>query len=109
MGLLDLVSDALKPKLHSDMKAKCPKCKTDLNMGMERCPTCGTHVGSMFKLECPKCKSANDLKADKCAKCGYPLSEQRAPPSKDQYRCPICGYVADYYMMSCPSCGVKFV
>jgi hypothetical protein len=109
MGLLDLVSGAIKPKPRSDLKAKCPKCKIDLNMGMERCPQCGTHVESMFRLECPKCKSANDLKAEKCAKCGYPLSEQIAPPSKEQYRCPICGYVADYYMMSCPSCGVKFV
>jgi lipopolysaccharide biosynthesis regulator YciM len=34
-----------------------------------------------------------------------------APPSeqKQQYRCPLCGYVADYYMLSCPACGVKFV
>ena len=109
MGLLDLISSALKPRPRSDMKAKCPKCKSDLNMGMERCPACGTHVESMFRLECPKCKTANDLNAIKCAKCGYPLSEQRAPSGKEQYRCPICGYVADYYMLSCPSCGVKFV
>ena len=109
MGLLDLVSDALKPKPNSGLKGKCPKCGVELNMGMERCPKCGTHIESMFRLECPKCKTANGLKAIKCAKCGYPLSEQRAPPSKEQYSCPICGYVADYYMMSCPSCGVKFI
>jgi ribosomal protein L40E len=109
MGILDLISSALKPKPHSDLTGKCPKCGINLNMGMERCPKCGTHIETMFRLECPKCKTANSLKADRCSKCGYPLSDQPAPAGRDQYRCPMCGYVADYYMMSCPSCGVKFV
>jgi ribosomal protein L40E len=109
MGLLDLISNAIKPKPHSQMKAKCPKCKADLVLGMERCPKCGTHVESMFRIECPKCKAANDLKAEKCSNCGYALVEERAPPSQQQYRCPMCGYVANYYMMSCPACGVRFV
>jgi DNA-directed RNA polymerase subunit RPC12/RpoP len=109
MGFFDLVSSALKPKPHADRKAKCPKCNADVSLGMERCPSCGTHIESMFRIECPKCKTANDLKAEKCSKCAYPLTEQRAPAGKEQYRCPMCGYVADYYMMSCPACGVKFI
>ena len=108
MGLFDLISNAIKPKPHADRKAKCPKCGADLTLGMERCPSCGTHVESMFRIECPKCKTANDLNAEKCVKCAYPLAGKPAP-GKEQYRCPLCGYVADYYMMSCPSCGVKFI
>ena len=110
MGLLDLISGALKSKPHASRKAKCPKCKSDVTLGMERCPTCGTHIESMFRIECPKCKAANGLGAVKCEKCGYGLTSQQVPPSgKTQYRCPLCGYVADYYMMSCPSCGVRFI
>ncbi len=109
MGMLDLISDALRPKPHAKMKAKCPKCKADLVLGMERCPSCGTHVESMFRIKCPKCDTANDLKAEKCSNCGHSLVEQRAPPSQQQYRCPMCGYVANYYMVSCPACGVKFI
>jgi predicted RNA-binding Zn-ribbon protein involved in translation (DUF1610 family) len=109
MGILDLLGNIIKPKAHSNIESKCPKCGTPVNMGMERCPSCGVHIESMFRIECPKCKAANDLKAEKCTKCGYALI---APPStggKTQYRCPLCGYSADYYMLSCPACGVKFV
>lgn len=111
MGLLDLVSKALKPKPHAERKAKCPKCGTEVKLGMERCPSCGTHIESMFRIECPKCKAPNELSAEKCSKCGYGLVGKQVPPSggKTQYRCPLCGYVADYYMMSCPSCGVRFI
>ena len=109
MGLLDLISDAIKPQPHSDLKGKCPKCKTDVNMGMERCPKCGVHIESMFRIECPKCKAANELKASRCVKCGYELAAPPPQQSKPQYRCPICGYAADYYMLSCPSCGAKFI
>jgi DNA-directed RNA polymerase subunit RPC12/RpoP len=108
MGLLDLISGALKPKPHSDRKAKCPKCSADITLGMERCPKCGTHVSSMFRIECPKCKTANELDATKCSKCGYGLVESPSQQSKPSYRCPRCGYVADYYMLSCPACGVRF-
>ena len=88
---------------------KCPKCKAELTLGMERCPSCGTHVESMFRIECPKCKTANELKAERCTKCGYELVPKRVPAGREQYRCPLCGYVANYDMLSCPSCGVKFV
>jgi len=113
MGLKDIVANALKGlagvKPYENRKAKCPKCGADLTLGMERCPKCGTHVESMFRIECPKCKTANELKAEKCVKCGYELVQQRVPSGRQQYRCPICGYLADYYMLSCPSCGVKFI
>ncbi|MFA4983206.1 MAG: zinc ribbon domain-containing protein [Candidatus Micrarchaeia archaeon] len=109
MGLMDLISGALKTKPHAHRKAKCPKCKADVSLGMERCPACGTHIESMFRIECPKCKTANDLNAQKCSKCGYDLSGTKAPSGGTQYRCPICGYVADYYMLSCPACGTRFV
>ncbi|VVC00755.1 Double zinc ribbon [uncultured archaeon] len=89
--------------------AKCPKCGAQLMLGMERCPKCGTHVESMFRIECPKCKTANELKAEKCSKCGYSFVQASSSSGKVQYRCPLCGYVADYYMLSCPACGVKFI
>ena len=110
MGLLDLLSKAIKPKAHRDLKAKCPKCAAEVNMGMERCPKCGTHIESMFRIECPKCKAANDLNAEKCEKCGFQLIATPSQQSgRTQYRCPICGYKADYYMLSCPACGTRFV
>ncbi|MCX6770403.1 MAG: zinc ribbon domain-containing protein [Candidatus Micrarchaeota archaeon] len=109
MGIVDLISDAIKPKPHSDLKGKCPKCKADVNMGMERCPKCGTHIESMFRIECPKCKAANKLDAMKCTSCGTALAGEAQQEGKQQYRCPLCGYVADYYMLSCPSCNAKFV
>ena len=109
MGMLDLIKNAIKFKPYAERKAKCPKCKAELKLGMERCPACGTHVESMFRLECPKCKESNPLRSEKCSNCGYSFVEQKAPSGKEQYRCPMCGYVADYFMLSCPACGVKFV
>lgn len=112
MGMMELLSGLFKKKPHADTKAKCPKCKGDVVLGMERCPACGTHIDSMFRIKCPACDEANDLNAEKCKKCGTGLVGQQVPPGgagKAQYRCPLCGYVADYYMTSCPSCGVKFI
>ena len=110
MGLLDLISTALKPKpSHMRQKAKCPKCKADVTLDMERCQKCGTHIESMFRIECPKCKEQNEINAQKCKKCGYSFTATSSESSRSQYRCPICGYVADYYMLSCPSCGIKFI
>ncbi len=110
MGILELLSNVLKPKPHANMRAKCPKCKTDLTLGLDRCPKCGTHIDSMFRIECPQCKTANELTAEKCKNCGFRLIAEQVPAGgKQQYRCPLCGYVADYYMLSCPACGVKFV
>ncbi|MCX8198326.1 MAG: zinc ribbon domain-containing protein [Candidatus Micrarchaeota archaeon] len=111
MGLLELLSGIFKAKPHSHLRAKCPKCKADVNLGMERCPKCGTHIESMFRIECPRCKTPNEISAAKCSGCGLGLVGQQVPSGsgRQQYRCPLCGYVADYYMMSCPSCGVRFI
>jgi ribosomal protein L40E len=111
MGLVDLVKDALTEKPHAERKAECPKCHTPITLGMERCPKCGLHLESMFRIECPKCKTANELNAVSCSKCGYDLSDKKKQPPQPaaQYRCPICGYMASYYMLSCPSCGTKFI
>ena len=114
MGIKSMLSESLKGvfgtgKPHADRQAKCPKCKAEVTLGMERCPKCGTHISSMFRIECPKCKTANALDAKKCTKCAYPLAETGAPSGQPSYRCPICGYVANYYMLSCPACGTRFV
>ncbi len=112
MGLLDLIKGAMNEKPHGDRKAECPKCKSPVILGMDRCPKCGTRLDSMFRIECPKCKTANPLNTPKCSKCGYDLSDKKGAPSAPeglQYRCPICSYTANYYMLSCPSCGTRFV
>jgi len=111
MGFLDLIKGAVKGKPHAERKAECPKCKSPVTLGMERCPNCGMHLESMFRIECPKCKTANELNAAKCSKCGYPLSDKAEAPAPTgvSYRCPICAYTANYYMLSCPSCGTRFV
>jgi len=109
MGLLDLVKNAVKPKPYAERKAKCPKCKAELKLGMERCPACGTHVESMFRIKCPKCEESNPIRTEKCSKCGYSFIAQQVSSGKVRYVCPICSYEADYFMLSCPACGVKFV
>lgn len=107
--MLDLFKNVLKPKPYAERKAKCPKCKAELKLGMERCPSCGTHVESMFRISCPKCEQPNPLDANKCSKCGYSFLASKTGSGKVKYTCPICGYVADYFMLSCPACGVKFI
>ncbi|VVC01565.1 Double zinc ribbon [uncultured archaeon] len=111
MGLLDLIRGSVNEKPHAERKAECPKCKEPVSLGMERCPKCGTRLESMFRIECPKCKTANPLNSPRCSKCGYDISDRKtpAPPEGVQYRCPICSYTANYYMLSCPSCGTRFV
>ena len=93
----------------------CPDCHTRINLSMERCPKCGTHVDSMFRLKCPHCKNENPLRAKQCEKCKKPLTPPGASggsgggaSGKQIYTCPRCGYRADYFMTQCPSCGVKF-
>ena len=93
----------------------CPNCHERINLAMDCCPKCGTHIDSMFRITCPKCKTENSLRAKQCEKCKTPLGlpgvgggEGGAPP-KSIYTCPHCGYRADYFMSACPACGVKFV
>ncbi len=111
MGLLSMLRETLLKKgQRPAIAAKCPKCKAEVNTSMERCPQCGTHVASMFRLECPHCKTANPLDSEKCSKCGQALVPPTAPdqPRRNFYTCPRCGYKADFYMLSCPSCGTRF-
>ncbi len=103
MGLIDLLLGQKK----KGVPLVCQNCKTKLDSKMERCPKCGVHVSSMFRLKCPKCKEQNEPNAKKCKNCGYEF--EAPPPAKTRYTCPMCGYVADYYMLSCPACGVRFI
>ncbi len=112
MGLLSMLRETLQRSASGKkqvLKAQCPKCKAPVDTSMERCPSCGTHIESMFRLECPDCHTQNPLKAERCSKCGRVLLPPPAQPAKSYYTCPICGYKADYYMLSCPSCGTRFV
>ncbi len=113
MGLLSLLHDAFKGVFKAKrpkIDATCPKCKAKISTDMERCPGCGTHVSSMFRIECPNCHEANELNAAACKKCGkaFVPPEEEAAPRQPIYVCPLCGYRANYYMLSCPACGVKF-
>ncbi|MFH0927702.1 MAG: zinc ribbon domain-containing protein [Candidatus Micrarchaeota archaeon] len=112
MGLFDLLSGILgggdgggRPNI----KAKCPKCGTPVNLSMKRCPGCGTHVDLLFRLKCPNCSTVNELKNERCKKCGEKLfDEEQETIHNPKYICPICGYRADFYMLQCPACGTRF-
>lgn len=107
MGLLDvLLGKEANPK---GGKAKCPGCGAEVTLDMERCPSCGVHIKSMFRKKCPKCEELNELDAERCAKCRYDFAVELARAKKTVYVCPICGYKADYYMLRCPSCNTRFV
>lgn len=113
MGLISAIKETLFAGMFREkkvnIKAKCPKCKADVNTTMERCPSCGTHISSMFRIECPQCHTANEVNATACAKCGMEFVQKEGEERREQvYTCPLCGYRANYYMLSCPSCGVKF-
>ncbi|MFH1307041.1 MAG: zinc ribbon domain-containing protein [Candidatus Micrarchaeota archaeon] len=112
MGLADLIGGIFggrkegRPKI----KAKCPKCKADVDTSMERCPSCGTHIDLMFRIKCPECGAANKLDEKECHDCKAKLYDEKEPVrKKTRYVCPICGYRADYYMLKCPACETRFV
>lgn len=113
MGLLDLlkgkVSSGGKSAVGGDTSLECQKCHTKIDSGMDRCPKCGTHVSSMFRIKCPKCGQINEWEAKICVKCGLDFYAAKQQQTKTVYTCPICAYKADYYMLSCPACGTKFV
>lgn len=114
MGLFDLLfgKDAVWRKGirkgGGAQKLSCPKCKTEITIDMERCPKCGTKISEMFFLECPNCKEKNPLDAKRCKKCGYDFEVEKVRREETKYVCPICGYTANYRMLSCPACGTKF-
>ncbi len=120
MGMLDSIfSHFSSSPAGSSSWMDCPNCHERINLAMDRCPKCHTHIDSMFRIKCPKCKTDNKLRATKCEKCKTPLGlpgegggergvEGGAPP-RTIYSCPYCGFKADYVMSACPACGVRFV
>lgn len=105
MGILDLLTGRAKGRSAlSGRSAMCPLCKTKVTLDMEACPKCKRPIASLFTLVCPECKGNVSLNATECPKCHFSLS---APP-KRKYLCPRCHYSADYWMLQCPACGVKF-
>lgn len=108
MGLLELILGKFKGS-GDKRKAKCPNCKTEINLSMERCPECGVRIKSMFRKKCPKCKELNELDVERCSKCRYDFAVELIRAKKTLYICPRCGYKAEYYMRSCPACNIRFV
>jgi ribosomal protein L40E len=105
MGILELLSGAGKknPSL-SGRTADCPICKSKLRLDMKECPKCKHRIADLFTLICPECKANMPLDASECPKCRFNI----AAPPKRRYLCPRCQYSADYWMLQCPACGVKF-
>jgi len=109
MGIFDILHSLFGGhSKYSGVIRKCPNCGVKIDISKERCPNCGVHISSMFRKKCPRCKASNKLDAKFCVKCGYSFSEEHRKNSKKRYRCPICGYSADYYMLKCPVCGARF-
>ncbi|MFA5049933.1 MAG: zinc ribbon domain-containing protein [Candidatus Micrarchaeia archaeon] len=111
MGFFDILFKSVKKNNpYAGIFKPCPNCKKKVNLGYERCPNCGVRIASMFRKKCPKCKTLNDLDAPICKneKCKYDFSAEMALAHKKKYKCPICGYEADYFMISCPACGTRF-
>ena len=106
MRIMDLLLGRLgrPPSSLKDRKQPCPVCKTPLTLDMEKCPKCATPIADLFVLICPNCKGNMALHDSRCGKCGFDLA---APPKK-KFVCPRCQYSADYWMLQCPACGVKF-
>lgn len=107
MGLLDAILTFFKRKY--SIEIDCPNCGNRISLDMERCPYCGVRIKSMFKKKCPRCGTLNELDAERCVKCKYDFALELELAKKTIYVCPICGYKADFYMLSCPACGARFV
>lgn len=109
MGILDVFGNFFKgSSSYSGVFKECPNCKKKTDIGKERCSHCGTRISSMFRKKCPKCSTMNELDAAVCKKCNYSFAEEMARAKKKLYKCPLCGYEADYFMMKCPACGARF-
>lgn len=108
MGVGELFKGMFGKKPFAGIIKKCPNCNADVDLGWERCHKCGVHIASMFRKKCPKCGEMNELNSFMCKKCEYNFAEEFKRATKQIYKCPICSYEADYYMMQCPACGTKF-
>lgn len=109
MGILDFFSSLFKKKPQSlNLILKCPNCKKEFDISLDRCPHCGVHTELLFTLKCPHCGKLNNIRNEKCEKCKKPLLKKEFVDQK-VFICPICNYRANYYMTSCPVCNTKFV
>ncbi|MCX8163179.1 MAG: zinc ribbon domain-containing protein [Candidatus Micrarchaeota archaeon] len=109
MGILDFLSSLFSKKSsYQNIILKCPNCKKEFDISLERCPHCGVHTELLFRIKCPFCGEPNNLKNQKCSKCKKPLTKEQGDFSS-VYICPICNYRANFFMTSCPSCGTKFI
>ena len=110
MGLGDILKTAFgENKSTNSEKYNCPNCKTLISLSLERCPSCGTRIKSMFKIKCPKCHSLNYLDVKSCYKCNYSFSAKEEKSKKKTYECPMCSYPMEGLLTSCPSCGARFM
>ncbi|MCC7570523.1 zinc ribbon domain-containing protein [Candidatus Micrarchaeota archaeon] len=115
---MNLIREFIKGSSPSstNFKLKCIVCDYDLTGKEQKCPNCDTPLDSMFTKECPKCHYENMWSAKKCQQCGTDIENE--PPSGTEikkkevfqedkllYRCPICGFKADYPFNVCPVCG----
>lgn len=110
MGLLSMLREVFGSMNQRKYKEplKCPSCGVLIkDPGKDRCQACGVRLTSMFKLICPECKTENAFDARQCSKCRHDFDA--APSQKTIYKCPICSYEADFYMLKCPACGTRFV
>ncbi|HII53715.1 hypothetical protein AUJ13_05365 [Candidatus Micrarchaeota archaeon CG1_02_49_24] len=110
MGLLEMIKEVWgrnKNERQFRDPLKCPNCGAKVDPNKDRCMACGVRLTSMFKLICPECKSENEFTAARCVKCKFDFGA--ASTQKTIYRCPICNYEADYYMLVCPACNTRFV
>ncbi|MBI4399430.1 zinc ribbon domain-containing protein [Candidatus Micrarchaeota archaeon] len=102
MGILDLLLG--KESVKYD---RCPRCKEKVESYKARCSSCGYSLNKKMG-RCPKCKKSIPLEAEKCPSCGMSFKEEQT--SKTTWRCPICGYEADYELtIRCPACNTRFV
>ncbi len=106
MGLMDLFKS--RPK-SDGKKYKCPNCKNDVSLDMERCPSCGVRIKSMFRRKCPQCQEINELDLKKCKKCGYDFEPESSGAKKSYYVCPICRYKMEGFYTRCPACNTRFM
>ncbi|MDO8339751.1 MAG: zinc ribbon domain-containing protein [Candidatus Burarchaeum sp.] len=109
MAILDLLLGRIKkPPSYARRKENCPSCSAELTLGMQKCPKCGKPLAKLFYFVCPSCNEHVAFGERFCPKCKFDFEVPSTPP-KTIYRCPRCGYSADYYMLSCPACNTRFV
>jgi rubrerythrin len=113
MGILQIFRDALRGGPAGAGKKgqsqNCPNCGEPVTLDMERCPSCGTRIKSMFRRKCPNCGTLNELDAPRCVQCKYGFEAELERAKRTYYICPICGYKSEAFLTQCPACNTKFM